>query len=77
VRLHVVPESAELRLDNQLVGTGTLVRSFLRDGTTHVLEASAADHRTEIITFRDAPPPALLQLEHAPTLPTAIPTTGR
>jgi hypothetical protein len=77
VRLSVVPASAELRLDNQLVGTGTLTRSFLRDGTTHLLGASAADHRTEIITFRDAPPPGLLQLEPAPMLPPAAPTRSR
>jgi tRNA A-37 threonylcarbamoyl transferase component Bud32 len=59
-RVH--PPSALIQLDGQRAGIGTFAHTFDMDGTEHVLRISAPGYETLELAFRDAPPPADVEL---------------
>jgi hypothetical protein len=59
----VQPERAELWLDGEPIGIGRLFIVLARDGRTHELRVSAADHRPQTFLFADNSPPRAIILE--------------
>jgi serine/threonine-protein kinase len=79
VSLRVVPSFARIELDGNLAGTGSLAVALPADGSMHTIRVVAADHETQVISFRDAPPPPEITLRAAPrdvaaALPSAEPS---
>ncbi|MEJ7729588.1 MAG: serine/threonine-protein kinase [Polyangiaceae bacterium] len=67
VVLRVVPSSALLELDGKPAATGVLSIALPIDGTMHNIRVVAADHETQVISFRDAAPPPEVQLRATPS----------
>lgn len=65
-RLVVHPSSAEIWLDGRRVATGVPSVALQRDGRTHELRISAPDHVTQVLLFRDVPPPCAVVLAARP-----------
>jgi serine/threonine-protein kinase len=56
--LHITadPPTAQISLDGEFAGVGTLTRELGKDGKQHTVEISADGFETRRITFTDAPP---------------------
>jgi hypothetical protein len=77
VSLRVLPSSARIELDGNLAGTGSLAVALPADGSMHTIRLVAADHETQVISFRDAPPPAEIALRAAPRdVPAVVPSAA-
>jgi serine/threonine-protein kinase len=57
------PEAARFELDGKAAGSGRLVDDFPVDGTEHTLTVSAPGFVPAKLTFRDAPPPPVVDLD--------------
>jgi len=73
VFVEVVPATAELLLDGERAAAGRLDISLERDGQAHRLEVRAEGYLSQQFNFRDAPPPARIELQ-ASAMP--APTTS-
>ncbi len=62
IDVKVTPPTAAIEIDGVAVGTGSVSRSFPRDGKTHTLRVSALGHESMLVEFTDAPPPATIGL---------------
>lgn len=78
VVLRVHPGSAEIFLDGRPVGRGALRRELPRDGARHTIRVTAPGYVPETLTFADAPPQGVLELEALPGTPPfgAMPTAA-
>jgi serine/threonine protein kinase len=77
VRTRVNPESATLEVDGKAAGTGTIARSFPRDGTRHTLRAYASGYEPASLEFDEAtPPPPVLTLRAADERALAAPASA-
>jgi eukaryotic-like serine/threonine-protein kinase len=71
VQVVTVPAGARIELDGREVGLGAWTAELPLDGRSHRLRVSAADHESQTILFRDAPPPETIEL--APVARPALP----
>jgi eukaryotic-like serine/threonine-protein kinase len=76
VRTQVTPETATLEIDGAQVGSGSVARSFPRDGKRHTLRAFAAGYEPASLEFDETtPPPPMLTLR-AVDEPLAAPSSS-
>jgi tRNA A-37 threonylcarbamoyl transferase component Bud32 len=75
VAVQTEPPSAELVLDGTTRGTGRMKVGLPLDGRAHHLVVKAEGYVSKRFSFRDAPPPARVELERSPQVPTAPPST--
>jgi hypothetical protein len=64
VSIEVEPNHAEIWLDRELVGRGSLQLAAIDDGMLHELRFTAPEHETKTLFFRDAPPSGRVLLNH-------------
>jgi len=62
-RVSVEPRNATIRLDGEVVGTGSFTTEMVADGEWHAIVASAEGYQTATVSFRDAPPEQEITLE--------------
>ncbi len=73
VVLAVVPSDAVIELDGRRVGLGRLERDLELNGEIHRLRVSREGYQTQILTFRDAPPPKRVSLLEVPEVSAKVP----
>jgi hypothetical protein len=66
VSLRVQPASARVEFDGKEVGAGRFATQLPVDGATHVVRLTAPGFEPMALTFRDAPPPAEVELVPTP-----------
>jgi hypothetical protein len=71
IAVAVEPPEAELFLDDQRLGKGTITHDLIPDGRAHTLRVTAPGFEPRTITFTDTPPPARLVLERQAKRPPA------
>jgi serine/threonine-protein kinase len=64
--VRVVPSSARVEFDGKEVGEGRFSARLPIDGATHVVRLTAPGYEPMALTFRDAPPPAEIELVPLP-----------
>ena len=63
VEVVAVPTTARIKVDGQLIGRGIATKTFVRNGTRHVLTVEAKGYRSKRIEFLDEPPRSTVVLE--------------
>jgi hypothetical protein len=58
----VTPKNATIDVDGTRMGTGSFSEELPKDGRSHKLTISAPGYDTVVLVFRDAPPPASVEL---------------
>jgi serine/threonine-protein kinase len=73
VTLRVVPDSARIELDGKPLASSELPLALRADGTMRTIVVTAPGFETQVLSFRDAAPPALVELRPSPRSETAAP----
>lgn len=58
----VIPKNATLEVDGTKMGTGSFSEQLPKNGVKHTLTISAPGYDTVVLVFKDAPPPASVEL---------------
>lgn len=58
----VKPKNATIEVDGTKMGVGTFSEELPKDGRSHKLKITAPGYDTVVLVFRDAPPPASVEL---------------
>jgi eukaryotic-like serine/threonine-protein kinase len=73
VTLRVVPDSARIELDGNPLAPSALPLALPADGTMHTIRVTAPGFETQVVSFRDAAPPAHVELRPSPRQETPAP----